>query len=348
MVSWKFALFRKSLVTFLQRGIPLLAIALLCSSCARGFLGNLPYNPWAQIELPTSATLLDLDFTDTDPNHGWMVGTEATLLESFDGGNSWEQRALALESDSYRFSSIDFKGDEGWIVGEPPIMLNTQDGGKSWNRIPLSEKLPGSPLLVTALGPNTAEMVTNVAAIYRTEDGGRNWKALVQDAAGVVRNIARSPSGGYVSVSARGNFYSTWEPGEPDWEPHQRTSSRRVQNMGFQPDGSLWLLAKGGSVQFGQDALDLEAWGEMTTPEFASSWGLLDLAYRTPDEVWIAGGSGNLLVSEDGGQTWQKDRDVENLPSNFYRVIFADDNHGFVLGQAGILLKYDAMSAPAA
>lgn len=347
MVSWNLNSPLASLSKLLRRGLPLLAIALLCSSCAQGFLSNLPYNPWAQVALPTSATVLDVAFTDTDPNHGWMVGTEATLLESFDGGNSWEQRALALDSDSYRFSSIDFAGDEGWIVGEPPIMLNTQDGGQSWNRIPLSEKLPGSPLLVTALGPNSAEMVTNVAAIYRTEDGGRNWKALVQDAAGVVRNIARSPDGGYVSVSARGNFYSTWEPGELDWEPHQRTSSRRVQNMGYKPDGSLWLLAKGGSVQFGQDPLDVESWGEMTTPEFASSWGLLDLAYRTPEEIWISGGSGNLLVSEDGGQSWQKDKDVENLPSNLYRVIFTDESHGFVLGQTGILLKYDAMSAPA-
>lgn len=332
----------------LGRLLPLVAIALFCSSCSNAFLSNLPYNPWAQIELPVSATVLDLAFTDSDPNHGWLVGTEATLLETFDGGNTWEQRALALESNNYRFSSIDFKGDEGWVVGEPAIMLNTKDGGSSWSRIPLSEKLPGAPLVVTALGPDTAEMVTDVAAIYRTEDGGRNWKALVQDAAGVVRNIARSPDGGYVSVSARGNFYSTWEPGELDWEPHQRTSSRRVQNMGYRPDGSLWLLAKGGSVQFGEDPLDVEAWGKMVTPEFASSWGLLDLAYRTPEEVWVSGGGGNLLVSEDGGQTWMRDQDVGDLPSNFYRVIFSDQNHGFVLGQAGTLLKYDAMAAPAA
>lgn len=332
----------------LRRLLPLAAVAIFCTSCSNAFLATLPYNPWAQIDLPTEEEVLDLAFTGSDPNHGWLIGTRATLLETFDGGNSWEQRELALDSENYRFSSIDFEGDEGWVVGEPPIMLNTKDGGQSWNRIPLSEKLPGSPMLVTALGPDTAEMVTDVAAIYRTEDGGRNWKALVQDAAGVVRNIARSPDGGYVSVSAKGNFYSTWEPGEIDWEPHQRTSSRRVQNMGYQPDGSLWLLAKGGSVQFGSDPFDVEAWGEMATPEFAASWGLLDLAYRTPDEVWVSGGGGNLLVSEDGGATWMKDKDVENLPTNLYRVVFSDESHGFVMGGSGVLLKYDTMAAPAA
>lgn len=332
----------------LRQGGLLLAIALFCTSCANQiFLPTLPYNPWEQVPLPINATVLDLAFT-SDPNHGWIVGTEETLLESFDGGRTWEQREVQIDdANRYRFSSVSFNGDEGWIVGQPSILLHTEDGGSSWKRIPLSEKLPGDPLLVEALGSNRAEMATDVAAIYRTEDGGKNWQARVQDAAGVVRNLHRFEDGSYVSVSARGNFYSTWEPGDTVWRPHQRTSSRRLQNMGFTPDGKLWLMARGGLIQFTQDLMDKESWNDGVNPEFATSWGLLDLAYRTPNEVWVTGGSGNLLMSEDGGVTWNKDRDVENLPSNLYRVIFNTPTDGFILGQNGVLLRYDATAAPA-
>jgi photosystem II stability/assembly factor-like uncharacterized protein len=92
-------------------------------------------------------------------------------------------------------------------------------------------------------------------------------------------------------------------------------------------------------VQFSEPG-NPEAWQEPQNPELATSWGLLDLAYRTPDELWIGGGSGNLLLSPDGGQTWEKDRDVESVAANFYKIVFFNPDQGFVIGDRGVLLKY--------
>jgi photosystem II stability/assembly factor-like uncharacterized protein len=335
----------KVFVKKFKQFVILSAIALLCISCSN--VPSLSANPWHVLDIPTESTFLDLAFTD-DPNHGWLVGTKATLLETQDGGETWQARELELEESdpkNVRFVSVDFAGQEGWIAGQPSLLLHTKDGGKSWLQVPLSEKLPGSPYKVTALGKNTAEMMTDVGAIYKTKNGGRTWKALVQEAVGVVRNVARSEDGRYVAVSARGNFYSTWEPGQTAWQPHERSSSRRVQNMGFTGDGRLWLIARGGQIQFSEPN-DYDVWDDAQYPEFSASWGLLDIAYRTPEEVWMAGGSGNLLRSPDGGETWQKDRDVEDVPSNFYRIIFTNPDQGFILGQRGILLKYDPTVKP--
>jgi photosystem II stability/assembly factor-like uncharacterized protein len=325
------------LMRTLKQTVILLAIALFCVSCSK--VPSLSYNPWQVITLPTESTLQDIGFTG-DPNHGWVVGSNATILETKDGGKTWQKVELELGEQNYRLNSVSFAGEEGWIAGQPGIMLHTTDGGKSWSRIPLSEKLPGEPNTILALGSQSAEMSTTIGAIYQTKDAGQTWQALVQEAVGVVRNISRSEDGKYVAVSARGNFYSTWEPGQTAWVQHNRSNSKRLQNMGFGKDGRIWLLARGGQVQF-SSAEDSEAWEETKYPELSSGWGLLDLAYRTTEEIWLVGGSGNLLCSFDGGQTWQKDQEIEDVPSNLYKVVFVTPEQGFIIGNNGVLLKYE-------
>jgi photosystem II stability/assembly factor-like uncharacterized protein len=100
------------------------------------------------------------------------------------------------------------------------------------------------------------------------------------------------------------------------------------------------MIARGGQLQFSSPE-DVETWEEAIYPEFSTSWGLLDLAFRTPEEIWIAGGSGNVLVSFYNGQTWEKDREVEDVPSNLNKIVFVNPQKGFVLGQQGVLLKYE-------
>ncbi|MEM8603850.1 MAG: YCF48-related protein, partial [Cyanobacteria bacterium P01_H01_bin.121] len=211
------------LLTRSLSGLLLSLLVIFTTGCG-SFLPSLEQNPWTLISVPTTATMSDIAFT-SDPTHGWLVGSAATALETKDGGDTWEARDLGLYDDRYRFVSVSFTGDEGWIVGEPAITLHTTDGGEHWDEVLLSKQLPGEPLLITALGENTAELATTVAAIYRTTDGGQNWRALVQDAAGAVRSIERSPEGKYAAVSALGNFYSVWQPGQPVWNVHQRVSS---------------------------------------------------------------------------------------------------------------------------
>ena len=327
----------------LKQFVILIAISLFCISCSK--VPSTLNNPWKTLSLETDVTFADIAFTD-DPDHGWLVGTKAALFETSDGGDSWQERKLELGDEKASFTGVSFNGEEGWITGKPAILLHTEDGGENWSRIPLSEKLPGAPDGIVALAPETAEMVTDLGAIYQTDNGGKTWSALVEGAVGVARNIERSLDGRYVAVSARGNFYSTWEPGQSEWTPHNRNSSRRLQTMGYSKEGGLWLLARGGQLQF-TSPQDLEDWQEVVYPEPSTSWGLLDLAYRTPEELWVAGGSGNLLVSSDNGETWKKDRAIENVPSNLYKIVFVNPEKGFVLGQDGILLKYEPTSEAA-
>ncbi|MEB3255151.1 MAG: photosynthesis system II assembly factor Ycf48 [Synechococcaceae cyanobacterium] len=308
------------------------------TGCVTTGLPGADSSPWQPVALATGANPLDVAFRDD--RHGFLVGSNRLIMESVDGGASWEERALDLpEEENFRLISIDFRGDEGWIVGQPGLLLHTADGGRQWSRLFLDTKLPGEPYQITALGSKQAELATNVGAIYRTDDAGASWQALVGDAAGAVRDLRRSDDGRYVSVSSLGNFFATWNPGQPNWQVHQRVSSQRLQSMGFQPDGELWMLARGAQIRLSSEPGNVEAWSRPIIP-ITNGYGYLDMAWDSRGTLWAGGGNGTLLSSPDGGQTWSRDPVGAAQPTNFTRFVFTPDGKGFALGERGTLLRW--------
>jgi photosystem II stability/assembly factor-like uncharacterized protein len=315
-----------------------LGLGLGLSGCVTTGLAVASASPWQPVPLATRSNPLALAFTDA--NHGFLVGSNRLIMETEDGGASWQERSLDLPlEENFRLISIDFQGDEGWIVGQPGLLLHSSDRGQSWSRLFLDTKLPGEPYLVTALGPKQAELATNVGAVYRTSDAGTSWQALVSDAAGAVRDLRRGPDGRYVSVSGLGNFFATWDPGQATWQVHPRVSSQRLQSMGFQPEGGLWMVARGAQLRFNNDPADLEAWSKPVIP-ITNGFGYLDMAWDPRGSIWTGGGSGTLLVSDDGGKSWRRDPVGSEQPTNFSRIAFTADGKGFVLGERGSLLRW--------
>jgi len=350
-------------------------VAAAALASATGMIG-VPVQPteaastkmWKPVKVPFGETLYDLDF-DT-PTHGYLVGARGSFAETNDGGETWEARSFsnldAEEEVTYRFTVSSFTDGEGWVLGKPTLMLHTKDGGKTWERIPLSPKLPGEPTSITSLGPGKAEMTTSVGAVYVTENAGRNWKAQVKETidatlnrisssgvsgasyfTGNIISQIRDDDGAYLAVSSRGNFFLTWEPGNDFWIPHNRGTSRRIQNMGFVEgdiNKGVWMTLNGGKLLVCDKDPDLKA----DTFDFKEAniktggFGITDVAWRNKNEVWAVGGSNTMYVSNDGGKNFSFDKSANDIPGNLYNVKFFKEfgNKGFALGSNGLLLKY--------
>ena len=335
----------KQLLTSLFNLLLVACIGLGLGGCVTTRLPMAQSSPWQAIDLNTKGNPLDVAFTSAD--HGFLVGSNRLILETNDGGANWNERSLDLpEEENFRLISIAFDGDDGWIAGQPGLLMHTTDGGNNWTRLFLDTKLPGEPYLITALGPNTAELATNVGAVYRTSDGGGSWEAEVSDAAGAIRDLRRGPEGGYVSVSSLGNFYAGWAPGQDIWQVHQRVSSQRLQSIGYQPDGKLWMVARGAQIRFNEDAIDNENWGKAIIP-ITNGYGYMDMAWSDDGAIWAGGGNGTLLVSRDNGDSWERDPEANQTPTNFNRFVFdrsGNQLHAFLLGERGNLLRWSATS----
>jgi len=327
---------------------------------------------WVQVNLPIISDpppiLFDIEFDTDDPKLGWIVGTRGTLLQTTDGGKSWQAKSFEnLDPDeeiNYRFTDVSFKDGEGWIIGKPAILLHTRDAGASWERVPLSPKLPGDPSGIVALGSGKAEMSTSAGAIYTTENAGRNFKAEVKETidatlnrvsssgvqgasyfSGAINSIQRDADGSYLAVSSRGNFYLTFRPGDDFWIPHNRDSSRRIVSMGFIKDRlteGLWMTTAGGDIsKTPPGALDTQLidipFDKMQVR--SGGLGILDVAFlKDGKTAWAVGGSGSIFESNDGGATWTRDKAADDIPTNLYKVKFFGDT-GYILGSSGVLLK---------
>lgn len=323
---------------------------------------------WTKVDLPFEDTLYDIDFDSA--THGYLVGARGAFAETNDGGLTWEARSFSNldpeEEITYRFQVVSFKGGEGWVLGKPTLLLHTKDSGKTWERIPLSPKLPGEPSAIIALGPNQAEMTTSTGAVYTTENAGRNWKAQVKETidatlnrisssgvsgasyfTGSIINQVRDDLGAYLAVSSRGNFFLTWEPGQDFWIPHNRGTPRRIQNMGFVEGDikkGLWMTLNGGKLLISPNEPDLtkDAFDFVEADIKTGGYGITDVAWRTPTEVWAVGGSNTMYVSTDGGKKFTFDRSANDLPGNLYNVKFFRQygNNGWALGSNGTLLRF--------
>ena len=318
------------------------AIGIGLSGCVTTSLPMAASSPWEAQDLNTKANPLDVSFSDN--NHGFLVGTNRMILETNDGGASWQERDLDLpEEENFRLISIDFSGDEGWLAGQPSLIMHSQDAGQTWTRLFLDAKLPGEPYLITSLGSNKAELATNVGAVYQTNNGGKSWEAEVNEAAGAIRDLRRSKEGGYVSASSLGNFYASLNAGEDIWKIHQRPSSQRVQTIGYQPNGELWMVSRGAQIRLNNEKGDPESWSKPIIP-ITNGYGYLDMAWDPSGKIWAGGGNGTLLVSEDQGSSWQLDPIGQETPTNLNRIIFSeidgDTQKGFILGERGRILQW--------
>lgn len=327
---------------------------------------------WEKIELPVKETLFDISFDPSKPEHGWIVGAKGTFLETFDGGLNWITRSFtSLDEDEdivYRFEVASLLDNEGWIIGKPAIMLHTRDGGKQFERIPLSPKLPGDPCSIKATGSGQAEMITTQGAVYTTTNGGLNWKAQVKETidatlnrvsssgtsgasffTGKIANQIRDNNGNYIAIGSRGNLFLTWAPGQEYWIPHNRGSSRRIQNMGFignDAKNGIWMTLNGGAILTtgpnpDLNQIELESLFESSKIN-SGGYGIIDMSWKDDKTVWAVGGSGVIFKSEDGGKSFKFNSDAKDIPGNLYRVKFFGENQGFALGSEGVLLKYAA------
>ena len=244
-------------------------------------------------------------------DNAWIVGFEATILHTGDGGKTWEVQQSPVKEDLYEVSFIDDK--RGWIVGKRGTILHTTDGGKKWIR--QDGHTDKRLFAVHFVDQNKGWIVGTWSTILHTDDAGKTW---VNQGSGEDRYF----NDVFFTDSQRG-----WIVGEY---------------------GYIYHTENGGNTWIRQECKEIIP--EEPAEDFASPVpNLYAVNFTSPDNGYIAGMDGIVLKTVDGGKIWKRLKTgtlyslykvavAEKLSGQLGRVGYALVSHdeGCYLAAAGV------------
>jgi photosystem II stability/assembly factor-like uncharacterized protein len=222
---------------------------------------------WEQQRTPTTQHLFGVSFTDA--KNGWAAGRGGEIIHTTDGGENWYQQNSNTTKHLFKIQFVD--PNEGWAVGDWGVVLHTVDGGASW----IDSSL-GEDEIVYAIDfadRDDGWMVGEFGSIRRTTDGGKTW---VKQQTGTQKTL--------FGVSA--------------------VSKQRAWAVGI--DGLVIRTQDGGAtweIQRGEK--DVASLQNISFMDLLKNPGLYDVKV-VGSRGYVVGDVGNVLVSEDGGETWTR------------------------------------------
>ena len=258
--------------------------------------------------------------------------TEVSVRLSTDAGASWRGSANHGLSFAQGVAFVD--GARGIVVGSRGSILTTEDGGRSW-----TPRFSGTDEQIRDVEYLDADVVfagTNDGWVLRSLDGGTTWVSIdrlstrpistIDVTAGILRMIDVD---GTIGTSAdRGETWAiSTVPGLSPYDLEFRDAVNGVASSSSPQDISVHMTSDGGI--------------NWTPASIDESVRLNGVAYESNDVLWAVGSLGDLLRSQDGGQTWAQAR--EGFSTQLRDVAFADETTGLAVGAtdaAGLFPTY--------
>ncbi|HEY5720109.1 MAG TPA: YCF48-related protein, partial [Gammaproteobacteria bacterium] len=186
--------------------------------------------------------LLDVWFVDA--RHGFAVGAYGYLLETRDGGGSWEPRELS-DADDYHLNQI-ARGADGtlFIAAEAGQVYRSGDDGGHWER--LSTPYAGSFFGVLPLDPRQLLVMGLEGHLYRSEDNGESWQRVPLPTRAILHSGLRLQDGTVLLVGLGGTLLVSRDAGRSF--TLQQLADRLGNAAGLElRNGGLLLLGEGGA-----------------------------------------------------------------------------------------------------
>lgn len=172
-----------------------------------------------------------------DPNHLYVAIEAGALVQTYDAGETWEDRVPTARIDSHSLATHPDAPGRVWSAAGDGY-AESENGGETWEypqkgldrrycwSVALAPDDPNTVLLSSATGPRTAHNIDAAnSAVYRKRDG-EPWERLdgLPAGDGVTRTVFESGvSGGELyAVNNRGVFRTedagtTWEAVVDEW-----------------------------------------------------------------------------------------------------------------------------------
>jgi photosystem II stability/assembly factor-like uncharacterized protein len=193
--------------------------------------------------------LMDVWFQDI--NHGFAVGAFNTLLETHDGGKSWEDVSFKLDNpDGFHLNAITGEGSYVYIVGEAGLVLRSQDNGATWETLESPDY--GSFFVIHLEQSQDAENLTVWVmglrgTIYKSADAGNSWSSLDSKQDKNINGAFFGQDGLLLAVGNDGALMVSSDGGE-NFSSRIMTNRQSISQVQLAPNG-FYVLAGASGIQ---------------------------------------------------------------------------------------------------
>ena len=204
---------------------------------------------WTQARIPTRSMLTAIHIVDEQ--HIWVVGHDAVVLHSSDGGREWVLQHLAPELDRVLLDVWFADANHGIAVGAYGLLLETRDGGKSWQRRTISPEEPHLYAITEGVD-RTLYIAGEIGSVYRSQDGGRSWTAVTSPYRGTFFGAVGLTDGTLLVFGLRGNLYRS-ENGGQTWRRLKTGTTASLMGGIERTDGAVVIVGLNGTVLVSRD-----------------------------------------------------------------------------------------------
>jgi len=269
------------------------------------FRSNDAGTTWASGKVPATGQITAFALGRPDPKrlYAWSAGQG--FFSSENDGASWTQTGNGLEKNANLTELLADGGADGTLyalANRTPV--KSTDHGANWAPISPTDRNYRSDVLLWTPGEGGALYTTNGAVLYRSRDRGSSWQALQPPNFRNVAALFVDPKNPAVLYAlSDGAVLKSFDAGA-NWTPPQKLSPRIIT---AHPADPAVLFANGGGI-FPQGALRSgdggETWARMTGWPENVEWKSPYFIPANPNRM-LTGAGNALLVTTDGGQSWQ-------------------------------------------
>jgi len=307
---------------------------------------------WIKIKSGVSVWLYDVDFSDE--RNGWVVGDSGVIINSKNGGETWQGQMCPIEESLWAVDFVDSRN--GWICSWHSI-LKTTDGGENWE-LKYSEDLgEGRFRDIQFLNRNIGFVVGgrgsfgSTGVLLKTEDGGETWSDAIPHGLSTLTHISIVDRQNIWICGFGGNVLLTMDIGLT-WEKRNLNISPApsLTTIQFVDQNNGWVGSRDDCLGFYRTTDSGSIWVQRSPESWPIFLGVKIFFFVDTLNGWLGtfpgAGPSAIIQTRDGGKTWkflQEDMNVYNINS-FY---FINNDLGWAVGleeinteAEGVILLY--------
>jgi photosystem II stability/assembly factor-like uncharacterized protein len=204
---------------------------------------------WAQVQTPIRSPLTAASFANN--MDGWVVGHDATILHTVDGGKTWELQNFKPDLEKPYLDVLALDANNAVAVGAYGLISRTSDAGKTWSNIDAPTIREGELHFncLTKLSDGSLLVVGEQGTMGLSTDAGVTWKKLTSPYDGSYFGAVPYGPKGALVYGLRGNIYESHDLASGKWDKIDPGTVATFYGGNVMPNGDLVMVGSNGEIK---------------------------------------------------------------------------------------------------